>query len=256
MEKCEICGKETKRICHIQGYTLCNKHMHQLYGYGKFLDNNPRTSKDLNGYRIEEGIAIFDLYEAKTSEKIAEFIIDLEDIEKVKYHKWRLFKTRNTYHAVTGLPAQGTQRDLSWVILDLDNRDEKNSNIVVDHINGNGLDNRKANLRVCSQGQNVCNKAFMGNNTSGFIGVSYRKDRNRYDPEIRKGNKRCHLGYTPSLEEAVYKRYYAEQLIFGEFADQQEQKKKRLFTNILSQETKEKLRKIVEQKLIDKGLWQ
>lgn len=256
MEKCEICGKETKRIYHIQGYTLCSKHMHQLYKHGKFLDNNPRTAKDLNEYRIEGDTAIFDLYEVKTSTKIAEFIVDLEDIEKIKYHKWRLAKSRNTHHVLTGSLARGTQRDLSWVVLGLDNRDEKNSNIVVDHKNGNGLDNRKINLRVCTQEQNVCNKAFMGNNTSGFIGISYRKDRDRYDPEIRKDSKRCHLGYTSSLEEAVYKRYYAEQLIFGEFANQQEQERKYSFTRFLPQETKEKLRKIVEQKLIDKGLWQ
>lgn len=256
MNKCEICGRETNRIHRLQGYTLCSKHMHQLYNYGKFLDSNPRTSKDLNGYRVEGDVAIFDLYEAKTSKKIDEFIIDLEDIEKVKYHKWRLYKCRNTHHVLTGMPAEGTQRDLSWVILGLDNRNKENSNIVIDHINGNGLDNRKENLRICSQGENVCNKAFMSNNTSGFIGVSYRKDRDRYDPEIRLQEVRCHLGYTPTLEEAVYKRFYAEQLLFKEFANQQEQERKYQFTKNLPQETKITLQKIVERKLINKGLWQ
>ena len=64
----------------------------------------------------------------------------------------------------------------------------------------------------------------MSNNTSGFIGVSYRKDRDRFDPEIRKDDIRCHLGYTKTLEEAVYKRYIAEKIVFGEYANELEQK--------------------------------
>ena len=50
----------------------------------------------------------------------------------------------------------------------------------------------------------------MSNNTLGFIGVSYKKERNTYDPEIRIGYIRCHLGATQTLEEAVYKRVVAE----------------------------------------------
>lgn len=252
MKKCEICGRETERIHRLKGYTLCSKHMHQYYNYGKFLDNNPRTTNDLNEYRIENDIVIFNLYDGYSSEKIGEFFIDFEDIEKVKYHKWRLCHS----HVVTGLPAKGTQRDLSWVILDLDNREEENCDKVVDHINGNPLDNRKSNLRICSQSENVLNKRSVSNNTSGFIGVSYRKDRDRYDPEIRIQGQRCHLGYTQSKEEAVYKRYYAEQLIFKEFANPIEQEKKRIFTEALSQDRKEKLQDIVKNKLKAKGLWQ
>lgn len=252
MKKCEICGRETNKIYSLQGYKLCSKHMHQLFSYGRFLDNNPRTQKDLNAYRIEGNIAIFDLYDGKYSNKIGEFKIDLEDIEKVKYHKWRLSHA----HVITGLPSKGTQRDLSWVILGLDNRDPNNFGKVVDHISGDATDNRKSNLRICSQSENVLNKSFTSNNTSGFIGVSYRKDRNRYDPEIRKNGVRCHLGYTPTLEEAVYKRYYAEQLVFGEYANNTEQRKKKDFTEQLPQETKQNLRSIVEEKLKAKNLWQ
>lgn len=252
MKKCDICGRKTERTYRLKGYTLCSKHMHQYYNYGKFLDNNPRTQNDLNEYRIENDTAIFDLYDGCSSEKIKEFIIDLEDIEKVKYHKWRLSHS----HVVTGLPAKGTQRELSWVILGLDNRIKENSKKVVDHINGNPLDNRKNNLRICSQRENVLNKRFVSDNTSGFIGVSYRKDRDRYDPEIRVQGQRCHLGYTQFKEEAVYKRYYAEQLVFKEFANSIEQEKKRIFTETLSQDQKEKLQNIVKNKLKAKGLWQ
>ena len=75
-------------------------------------------------------------------------------LNKIRYHKWRLSHGR----VVTGLPSKGTQRELSWVIMGLDNRDEKNKDVVIDHIDGNPKNNRKYNLRICTQGENIINK--------------------------------------------------------------------------------------------------
>lgn len=243
---CTICGRETDRTYNLYGYKcVCSKHMHQIIQYGHPLDTNPRTNNDLNDYTTDGITATFNLYNQK-NEKIGTFIIDFDDLEKVKYHKWRI----NHNHVITGLPAKKTQKDLSYVILG-----EVPEGMVVDHINGNGFDNRKANLRICTQGQNTLNKSFVSNNTSNFIGVSYRTDRDRYDPEIRLKHQRCHLGYTQSKEEAVYKRYFAEQLLFGEFANAQEQEKKRLFTQSLSDEKKKELEEIVITKLKAKNMY-
>ena len=247
MYECEICGRKVNKKIRMCGYTLCYKHMHQLHKYGKFLDNIPRTNSDLNDYVVSDGVAYFNLYNQK-NEKIATFIIDVCDIQKVKYHKWRL----SHGHVVTGLPSKGQQRDLSHVVLDI----QKDDSVVVDHINGDTLDNTRCNLRICSQGENVLNKRFMSNNTSGFIGVSYKKDRDRYDPEIRFGYTRCHLGMTKTIEEAVYKRYIAEQLLFGEYANYEEQKRKFEFTKNLPQELKDTLYNVVIEKLKNKNLWQ
>lgn len=229
------------------GYTLCSKHMHQLHKYGKFLDNIQRTNSDLNDYEIKGDLVYFNLYNQK-NEKIGQFFIDLDDIEKVKYKKWRL----SAGHVIIGQPTKKQQKELSHVILSIDKLEK---GIVVDHIDGNSLNNTKVNLRICTQGENTLNKSFVSNNTSGFIGVSYRKDRNRYDPEIRRNGIRCHLGYTVTLEDAVYKRYYAEQLLFGEYANQAEQNKKYEFTKNLPEDKKVELRSIVEQKLKAKNLW-
>lgn len=246
MYKCDVCGRESFRKIKLNKMVLCNKHMHQYYKYGKFLDHNPRTTKDLNDYKIIDGIAYFNLYNQK-NEKIGEFFIDLDDIEKVKYHKWRIAHG----HVVTGQPSLGQQKELSHIILNL----EKLENKVVDHIDGNPFNNTKANLRICTQKENVINKSFMNNNTSGFIGVSWRKDRETYDPEIRLQYKRCHLGTTKDLKQAVYKRYYAEKLLFKEFANKQEQDKKYNFTKDLPQNIKDSLEKAVEEKLKNKNLW-
>ena len=247
MYECEMCGRKVNKKIRMCGYTLCYKHMHQLHKYGKFLDNISRTNSDLNDYVVSDGVAYFNLYNQK-NEKIATFIIDVCDIQKVKYHKWRL----SHGHVVTGLPSKGQQRDLSHVVLDI----QKDDSVVVDHINGDPLDNTRGNLRICSQGENVLNKRFMSNNTTGFIGVSYKKDRDRYDPEIRFGYTRCHLGMTKTIEEAVYKRYIAEQLLFGEYANCEEQKRKFEFTKNLPQELKDTLYNVVIEKLKNKNLWQ
>lgn len=247
---CDICGKELNKKNTMYGHILCSKHMHQMLKYGNVLDTNQRTIKDLNDYRVEGDIAIFNIYNGTTSDKIGEFMIDKEDLEKVKYHKWRFCHG----HVVTGLPAKGTQRDVSWTVLGLDSREHPHK--VIDHINGNSCDNRKSNLRICTQGQNVINKSFMSNNTSEFIGVSYKKDRGTYDPEIRINKIRCHLGTTKDLKEAVYKRLYAETLIFKKYQNPTEKEKKEKFTQDLTPTKRKELQAIVEQKLKDKGLWQ
>lgn len=249
MKKCDVCGKETNRTYRMHGYTLCSKHMHQLYKYGRFLDSNPRANNDLNDYYILEEEAHFNVYNQR-NEKIGEFTIDKEDIEKVKYKKWRY----SHGHVVTGSPSKGEQKDLSHIILDFDPKAD--SRLVVGYIDGDTSNNKKNNLRFCTQSDNAINKSLMFDNTSSFIGVSYRKKRNRFDPEIRKGNVRCHLGYTKTLEEAVYKRYIAEDIVFGEYANKKEQDRKCKFTECLSQDKKNELYDIVVSKLKAKNLWQ
>lgn len=244
MKQCSICGRKTNRTYNLYGYkTVCSKHMHQILKYGKPLDNIPRTVNDLNDYTTDGITATFNIY-SQTGRKISEFIIDFEDLEKVKYHKWRLGHN----HVLTG--SADKVRDLSYIVLGI----EPNKDIVVDHIDGNPFNNRKNNLRICSQKENILNKSFMSTNTSGFIGVSYKKDRNYYDPEIRFQSKRCHLGACKSLEDAVYKRYYAERLLFKEFANEQEQKKKINFCKNISEERKRELEQIVIEKLKSRQL--
>ena len=140
MYECEICGRKVNKKIRMGGHTLCYKHMHQLHKYGKFLDNIPRTNSDLNDYVVSDGVAYFNIYNQK-NEKIAAFVIDVCDIQKVKYHKWRL----SHGHVVTGLPSKGQQRDLSHIVLDI----PKDDYVVIDHINGDPLDNTRGNLRIC-----------------------------------------------------------------------------------------------------------
>ena len=246
MYQCDICGREIPKKNRLGGYTLCSKHMHQLHKHGKFLDSNPRTTKDMNAFRVEGDTAVFDLYNIR-NEKAGEFIIDRADLEKVRYHKWRF--THN--HVVTGQPALKQQRELSHVVLGID-RIEKP--YVVDHIDCDPCNNRRSNLRICTQGENVRNQSRSTANTSGFTGVSYSEQRNRWEPEIRVNGQRCHLGRYRTMEEAVYARLKAEQALFGEFANLEQMEQKTQLTQNLDQKRKNEIFNYVTTKLEKKNL--
>jgi len=89
---------------------------------------------------------------------------------------------------------------------------------VTDHINGDKLDNRKDNLRVCTQSQNIANSKKSKLNTSGYKGVCYDKRLKRYRSYIRKDRIMYNLGLfaTPELAHLAYAAKAIE--FFGEFA--------------------------------------
>ena len=89
----------------------------------------------------------------------------------------------------------------------------------IDHINGDPLDNRIANLRECTQQQNNGNhKALNPLNTSGYRGVTWKRDKRKWKAYININNRQTHLGYFDSAEQA-YEAYCAAAVAhFGEFA--------------------------------------
>lgn len=90
------------------------------------------------------------------------------------------------------------------------------SSLVVDHIDGNPLNNSKMNLRICSPNDNNKNLSKHKDNTSGYKGVV--KKGNKWRAKIGVNRKHILLGYYSSKEEAA--RAYNEAAIkyFGEFA--------------------------------------
>lgn len=89
---------------------------------------------------------------------------------------------------------------------------------VVDHINGNGLDNRRDNLRIATPSQNAMNSKRHKDNRTGYKGVTYfRRDRN-YRATIYINGKVTHIGYFDTAEEA-HEAYNARaKQEYGEFA--------------------------------------
>lgn len=98
-----------------------------------------------------------------------------------------------------------------------------NKGELVDHINGNGLDNRRSNLRVCGYEGNARNSRVKSTNTSGFPGVSYRKDRGKWRSYITIDGKQNNLGMYKTYEEAKLasikgrEKYYKEYSITNRY---------------------------------------
>jgi hypothetical protein len=89
----------------------------------------------------------------------------------------------------------------------------------VDHRDGNGLNNRRTNLRLCSHAQNLRNQRVQRNNTSGFKGVSFENRRNRWVAYIYFEGKHIWLGYFHSPKHAALAYNAAARRCFGEFAN-------------------------------------
>jgi len=90
--------------------------------------------------------------------------------------------------------------------------------VTVDHKNGNGLDNRKFNLRICTRSQNQQNKKKPISNTSGFKGVAWSKAANKWCAYIAVNKERIHLGLFVDPKEAARAYDTAARKFFGEFA--------------------------------------
>ena len=101
--------------------------------------------------------------------------------------------------------------------MNLPTRYDNTTKLIVDHINGNRLDNRKSNLRICHKEKNPINCKKYKNNTSGCKGVSWSKRLNKWQVTININKRHIYLGLYSDLEEAITVRKEAEKKYFGEF---------------------------------------
>lgn len=160
-----------------------------------------------NTIRLEEDYAVIECRDNEGKLK-AEALIDFEDIYTVSQYKWHL--SNNGY--VQAMKSNGTSYSLHRVVMNYDGE------LFIDHINGNPLDNRRANLRLVSNQQNIMNCGLSKNNSSGATGVSFRKDRNKWRAYIMLNRKQISLGMYDTFEEAYQARIDGEIAIFGEYA--------------------------------------
>lgn len=146
MEKaCIVCGSTYKCQNYKGKDTYCNKHYLQMNRYGKIKE---RTKFDKNEIVLKEDYAEIMLYNNEC-EIIDKAFIDLDDVDKIKDIKW--YKGTRGY--VQNIKGKGTSRICLHRYITNCPRD-----LVVDHINHNVLDNRKNNLKVCTQKENCNNR--------------------------------------------------------------------------------------------------
>lgn len=141
--------------------------------------------------------------------------VDAADRALVEAHEWRALRRGHTHYAVFGR-AEGKRCRVTLMhrlIMGVTDPD-----IHVDHRDGNGLNNCRANLRNCSRAENLHNARRRSDNTTGFKGVGYNPRLNRFHARISIHNKVKYLGSFATAEEAHRAYCSAAQAAFGEFA--------------------------------------
>lgn len=90
-------------------------------------------------------------------------------------------------------------------------------NIKVDHCDGNTLNNRRYNIRPCTNQQNIFNSKMPSTNNSGYKGVHWYGKYNKWVAKITINNKKIHLGYFGDINDAIDARKNAEIKYHGEY---------------------------------------
>lgn len=139
-------------------------------------------------------------------------LVDDEYFEYLNGFKWYALKARNTFYAARKIWVSGKQKTIlmHWEVM---------NGKGIDHIDGNGLNNQKSNLRFCTQSENCMNTRKYANKSSLYKGVSFFKRDSNWRAQIMINRKEIHLGYFTSEVNAA--KAYNEKAIelFGEFAN-------------------------------------
>jgi hypothetical protein len=135
-------------------------------------------------------------------------VVDRQDYESLSRYKWTSFKSRSTWYAYRkqGKKTVFMHRQILRV----------KPGQLVDHVDHDGLNNTRSNLRVCLPFQNLGNSRIATHNKSGFKGVRFSK--NRWEANLSVENKGVYLGrfVTPELAAAAYDSAAIKR--FGQFA--------------------------------------
>lgn len=146
--------------------------------------------------RVEGNIAYIPLT------KGYEAIIDAADVSLVERWNWAARVKPNAVYAFRTSQRNGKKSDIKLHRFIL----SAPADLDVDHINGNGLDNRRENIRLATPSENMRNRGPNCRNTSGFKGVSFHKLTAKWESRIWSEGKQVVLGYfdTPELAHDAY----------------------------------------------------
>lgn len=143
-------------------------------------------------------------------------IIDASDAPLAAFHNWCATINKSVTYAVRSAskdePNHRARILLHRVIMSAPD------DLLVDHINGDGLDCRRANMRLATFAENARNQRRRITNTSGFKGVSYVKESGKWQARIRFAGARENLGYFATREEASAAYVEASKRLHGEFS--------------------------------------
>jgi hypothetical protein len=144
-------------------------------------------------------------------------LIDDSDYEfALNYHWWalRITEGNKITYAAADVFTDGTRQTILLHRMLL----RPSAHQYIDHINHNGLDDQRNNIRISTMSQNLANKRIQSNNKSGYKGVHWHKQRNKWAAEICVNYKRQSLGLWSDPWRAAQAYNTAALEAWGEFA--------------------------------------
>lgn len=142
-------------------------------------------------------------------------LVDETDAEEMMHFAWHVSKGYRTKYARSKIRDSAGR----WLSVSMHRMIMKSPvGIEIDHINGNGLDNRRSNLRFATHSQNAAYSGLRITNQTSYKGVHFRSDRGYFRMTVRCGSERIRRNGFSNAEEAA--RAYDEEALrlFGDFA--------------------------------------
>lgn len=140
--------------------------------------------------------------------------IDPEDYIWLAQFRWHCKINKNSIYAVRSITISGRTKRIYMHRLIVNTP----SHLLCDHINHNGLDNRKANLRNCTIKQNNANSRSAQSASSKYKGVSWNKRRKKWSAYIKKDGIQLNLGSFDNQIDAAKAYDKAAKKLHGQFA--------------------------------------
>jgi hypothetical protein len=141
--------------------------------------------------------------------------IDASDLHKVAGFNWFAVVQSYTVYAVrrvSGVKGRGSKISMHRQIIGATN------DVQVDHVDLNGLNNRRENLRIATPQQNCFNRRKTRANTSGFKGVCWNRKSRKWQAGIRINRRSVHLGLFETIDAAYNAYCQAANQYHGEYA--------------------------------------
>ena len=144
-------------------------------------------------------------------------LVDDEDFEALSKNKWSAHTSGATH--ICASRNVKLQNSRCVVLMHREILKVSDRNLHVDHVDGNPLNNQKANLRVCSRQENMQNSKLRTDNKLGLKGVSLRRSKSSpYQATIQAGKVQRYLGVFATAEQAHAAYCAAAKVLHGEFA--------------------------------------
>lgn len=138
-------------------------------------------------------------------------IVDAADYAWLSQWRWYAVKSKKVFYAERRIPLSEGERSSMRMHQLL-------AGLGCDHIDGDGLNNRRANLRPATVQQNNCNQGLRVDNTSGYKGVSWDREHNGWRAQVFIDRKAKYLGCFSTAREAARAYNIAARKLHGEFA--------------------------------------